>query len=121
MQAENADSAGLNRFPIWPATFARSACAVAGAGRIYLLSCMTARPSSPQEGASLTLAPIKKEKKFNYYTHNAHAHRQELYEYLAWVCCVALPCLFVCLTLFASFFLPSHLSFIYIRIRSWHR
>ena len=25
MQAENADSAGLNRFPIWPATFARSA------------------------------------------------------------------------------------------------
>ena len=25
MQAENADSAGLNRFPIWPATFTRSA------------------------------------------------------------------------------------------------
>ena len=25
MQAENADSAGLNRFQIWPATFARSA------------------------------------------------------------------------------------------------
>ena len=24
MQAENADSAGLNRFQIWPATFARS-------------------------------------------------------------------------------------------------
>ena len=25
MQAENADSAELNRFPIWPATFARGA------------------------------------------------------------------------------------------------
>ena len=25
------------------------------------------------------------------------------------MCCVALPCLFVCLTLLASFFLPSHL------------
>ena len=27
------------------------------------------------------------------------------------MCCVALPCLFVCLTLLASFFLLSHLSF----------
>ena len=27
-----------------------------------------------------------------------------------WVCCVALPCLFVCLTVLASFFFPSHLS-----------
>ena len=27
------------------------------------------------------------------------------------MCCVALSCLFVCLTLLASFFLPSHLSF----------
>ena len=39
MQAENADSAGLTQFPIRPATFARSAaraCAVAGAGRIYI-------------------------------------------------------------------------------------
>ena len=34
MQAENADSAGLNRFPIWPATFARSAWASAGPKRI---------------------------------------------------------------------------------------
>ena len=60
MQAENADSAGLNRFPIWPATFARSA-AHAGNGErthVYLsiyiyiyISIVTARPLSPQEGA----------------------------------------------------------------------
>ena len=28
------------------------------------------------------------------------------------MCCVALPCLFVCLTLLASFFLPSHLVYV---------
>ena len=35
-----------------------------------------------------------------------------------WVCCVALPCLFVCLTLLASFFLPSHLS---LKTCIWNR
>ena len=35
---------------------------------------------------------------------------------IPWVCCVALPCLFVCLTLLASFFLPSHLSLKYVYI-----
>ena len=60
MQAENADSAGLNRFPIWPATFARSAWASAGPKRnvrtIYidrqtggtLSSLVGARSRSPQ-------------------------------------------------------------------------
>ena len=32
------------------------------------------------------------------------------------MCCVDLPCLFVCLTLLASFFLPSHLSLKYVYI-----
>ena len=50
---------GLNRFPIWPATFARSAAHAqyrVPAVYIYLyiyiyiyLSCMTARPLSPQD------------------------------------------------------------------------
>ena len=34
-----------------------------------------------------------------------------IYTCLPWVCCVALPCLFVCLILLASFCHPSHLSF----------
>ena len=62
MQAENADSAGLTRFPIRPATFARSAWASAGPKRnvrtIYrqtdrqtggtLSSLVGARSRSPQ-------------------------------------------------------------------------
>ena len=59
---KNADSAGLNRFPIRPATFARSAAHAqyrVPAVYIYIyIYIVTARPSSPQEGASLTLAPI---------------------------------------------------------------
>ena len=83
MQAENADSAGLTRFPIRPATFARSAGAAGpkmtdvryiyiyidrqtdrqtDRGRVELprwdsltlapiISIVTARPLSPQEGA----------------------------------------------------------------------
>ena len=35
------------------------------------------------------------------------------------MCCVALPCLFVCFTLLASFFLPSHLSFKYMHIENY--
>ena len=35
----------------------------------------------------------------------------ETYQVYTYMYCVALPCLFVCLTLLASFFLPSHLSF----------
>ena len=53
MQAENADSAGLNLFPFWPATFARSAAHATHARtyvRLYNI-IVTARPSSPQEGA----------------------------------------------------------------------
>ena len=42
---KNADSAGLNRFPIRPATFARS-----GERTDVYLYIVTARPSSPQEG-----------------------------------------------------------------------
>ena len=61
MQAENADSAGLNRFPIRPATFARSAWASAGPKRnvrtIYI-DRQTGSALNSQGGGSLTLAPI---------------------------------------------------------------
>ena len=51
---KNADSAGLNRFPIRPATFARSAAhAQYRVPAVYLyiyIYIVTARPLSPQEG-----------------------------------------------------------------------
>ena len=64
MQAENADSAGLNRFQIWPATLARSA-AHAQYARLYIylyIYIYIYRDSASVEstrGGSLTLAPIR--------------------------------------------------------------
>ena len=45
------DSAGLNRFPIWPATFARSAAHAqySSGERTHVRLYMTASPLSPQD------------------------------------------------------------------------
>ena len=51
MQAENADSAGLNRFPIWPATFARSA-----AHEQYSIVAVNVRARARVRMSSLSLA-----------------------------------------------------------------
>ena len=64
MQAENADSAGLTRFPIRPATFARSAWTSAGPKRnvrtiyIYIDRQTDRGHVELPSGCSLTLAPI---------------------------------------------------------------
>ena len=71
MQAENADSAGLTRFPIRPATFARSAAhaqyssgertgagARGRAGRIHVYIYRDSASVESTRGGSLTLAPI---------------------------------------------------------------
>ena len=47
---KNADSAGLNRFPIRPATFARSAAHAQYRVQAVYIYIVTARPLSPQEG-----------------------------------------------------------------------
>ena len=58
---KNADSAGLNRFPIRPATFARSAAHAqyrVPAVYIYIYIYRDSASVESTRGASLTLAPI---------------------------------------------------------------